>query len=524
MLIRSIAIMTCLVCILSLGARAQDLARGSVFHDANRNGVRDAGEAGVAEVCVSNGREVVRTDAQGNWALPVDDDTTFFVIKPRNWGVPIGKNQIPQHYYLHKPNGSPPLDPPGVPPTGPLPESIDFALYPQEESDTFKMVLFGDTQARGLREVNFVTHDVVEELIGVDAAFGMSLGDIVADDVLLFQEINEAIAHIGIPWYNVFGNHDNDRGATENRHKDEHFELVYGPSTYAFEYGQVVFIPINNVYFKPEGGYSCKLTDDQMAFLENYLNFVPKDRLIVVSMHIPFLRMENRKEFLALLGQFPHTFSISAHTHDQRQIFVDERMDWPREEPHHHLIHATVSGSWWCGTFDELGIPHATMNDGAPNGYSILTFEGNRYSVRFKAARRPADYQMNIYLPQDLLSKDAGETEILVNIFAGSDHNTVEMQFGHDGPWVPLEQTEATDPQVLRMHLQNEFLNEEVFGWKMDRPSRSRHFWRGMLPANPAPGTRKVTVRTTDMYGQTDIGYRLIRIRPDDWVMPPQPN
>ncbi len=515
MAVRTSTIVACLF-LAATTISAQEFARGTVFHDLNRNAVRDAGEPGLADVCVSNGREVVKSDAEGRWDLPVSDDTAFFVVKPRNWGVPVGENQIPQHYYLHKPNGSPPLDPPGVPPTGPLPESIDFPLFPREEPDTFRMVLFGDTQARGLREVNFVTHDVVEELIGTDAAFGMSLGDIVADDVLLFQEINEAVAQIGIPWYNVFGNHDHDRGATKNRYKDEHFELVYGPSTYAFEYAQVAFIVINNVFFMPDGRHACKLTDEQLAFIENYLNFVPRDRLLVVAMHIPFLRSENRKELLALLGQFPHTFSISAHTHDQRQFFLDKRFDWPRDEPHHHLIHATVCGCWWCGTFDEVGIPHATMNDGAPNGYSIVTFEGNRYRVRFKAARRPDSYQMNIYLPDEIPSSKAADTEVLVNVFAGSDRSTVMMRFGESGGWIPLEQTESTDPEVLRMHLQNEFLNEEVFGWKMDAPSKSRHFWRGTLPANPKPGTHTVTVRTTDMFGQTDAAHRIIRIRPDE--------
>lgn len=520
--LRTLAGITGMLFLAAVLAPAQELARGVVYHDANRNGVRDGGEPGVADVCVSNGREVVKTGAEGRWKLPVEDDTAFFVIKPRHWAVPVGENQIPRYDYLHKPQGSPALEPPGVPPTGPLPESIDFALYPQDEPDTFKMVLFGDPQARGLREVNFVTHDVVEELIGVDAAFGMTLGDIVADDVLLFQEINRAIAQIGIPWYNVFGNHDNDRGATENGHRDEHFELVYGPSTYAFEYGQVAFVVLNDVYFEADGGYTCKLTQDQLAFIENYLSFVPKERLVVLAMHIPVVRCEHRKQLFALLGQFAHTFSLSAHTHDHRQFFLDNRFDWPREEPHHHLVHATVCGSWWCGSFDEIGIPHATMNDGAPNGYSMVTFDGNRYSVRFKAARRPDDYQMNIYLPEDVKRSQAGETEILVNIFAGSDRSTVEMQFGNDGAWTPLEQTEARDPEVLRMHLQNEFLNEEVFGWKMDPPSKSRHFWRGRLPENPEPAAYAVAVRTTDRYGQTYTGHRIIRIRPDGWLGPSQ--
>ncbi|MCC6489651.1 MAG: calcineurin-like phosphoesterase C-terminal domain-containing protein [Candidatus Hydrogenedentes bacterium] len=495
------------------GAFAQGMATGVVYDDANRNGVRDAGENGIASVCVSNGREVVQTDASGAWTLPVDDDTIFFAIKPSQWMTPVNAEQVAQSFYIHKPNGSPELEAKGVAPTGPLPSSIDFPLYARPESAQFKMLLFGDPQARGVREVNFVTHDVVEECIGTDAAFGISLGDIVADDPNLFREINESIAQIGIPWYNTFGNHDYNRGSGSDEMSDETFERFYGPGSYAFEYGQVCFLIMDDVYFKPDGKYEGRFTDDQLAFVQNYLALVPEEKLVVMTMHIPIVACKNRDAMFAILAKHPHTFSISAHTHTQFNVFAGAEQGWPGAEPHHHLVQATVCGSWWCGTFDELGIPHATMNDGAPNGYSVVSFDGNKYSVAFKAARRPADYQMNIYLPDEVAQADAGATEILVNVFAGSERSIVEMQLGKDGAWTRLEQTKTIDPECLRMHKQNEFLNEEVFGWKMDYPSETTHMWKGVLPANPAVGTHTVTVRTTDMYGQTWEGKRIVRVR-----------
>ena len=38
---------------------------------------------------------------------------------------------------------------------------------------------------------------------------------------------------------------------------------------------------------------------------------------------------------------------------------------------------------------DERGIPHTTMRDGAPNGYSIITFDGAKATFDFKASRFP---------------------------------------------------------------------------------------------------------------------------------------
>jgi hypothetical protein len=49
---------------------------------------RRPGDSGVAGVLVSNGREVVRTDAQGQYTLPIDDEAVIFLIKPSSYSVP----------------------------------------------------------------------------------------------------------------------------------------------------------------------------------------------------------------------------------------------------------------------------------------------------------------------------------------------------------------------------------------------------------------------------------------------------
>ena len=144
------------------------MAKGVVYHDANENRVRDADEKPLPGVRVSNGSQIVTTNEQGQYTLPVDEDTTLFVIKPRGWRTPVNADQLPQFYYVHKPNGSADekFKYKGVKPTGPLPESVDFALYPQQEPEQFKALLFGDPQPRDQKEVDWITHDVVEGIIG----------------------------------------------------------------------------------------------------------------------------------------------------------------------------------------------------------------------------------------------------------------------------------------------------------------------------------------------------------------------
>ena len=85
----------------------EEQARGVVYHDANENGVLDDGEKGISGVAVSNGSDLVQTNAQGEYALPVSDDAIIFIIKPADWMTPVNEVNLPRFYYLHKPGGYP---------------------------------------------------------------------------------------------------------------------------------------------------------------------------------------------------------------------------------------------------------------------------------------------------------------------------------------------------------------------------------------------------------------------------------
>lgn len=488
----------------NLTAQEKTTIQGTVFLDENANSVFDKNESGLKDVCVTNGLDVVQTNENGEWKLETLRKESVFVIKPSGFSIPLNQNQIPQHFINTESYSA---------------QVVNFPLLKSSENNKFSTLFFGDTQARGLKEANYIFHDVVEELIGTDATFGVSLGDIVADDPELMDDVASGIAQIGIPWYNIFGNHDNDHNAKTNDERDDTFERFFGPSTYAFEYGEVVFIGLNNIFFNPDGKYKLHFTGNQLAFVENYLKLVPQNKLVVLMMHAPIVACGNREEMYRLIENREHTFSVSGHVHEQINLFVDEKMGWKGKEPHHHLINATVSGSWWCGIQDETGIPHATMNDGAPNGYSVITFDGNSYSVQFKAARRPENYQMNIYLPNEIEKTATDTTSVLVNVFAGSERSVVEMSIDN-GDWRKMENFETIDPEVLRMHQLSPFLSEkvngqpldEIFGFAMDSPSISHHIWQGKLPFGINPGTHRVTIRTTDMYNQTYMSHRIFRI------------
>ena len=278
------ALMTMLLA--PFGTSAAEVARGHVFHDKNGNGIFDRNESGVRRVAVSNGREVVSTDARGQYALPVSNDTILFVIKPRGWTTALDDDGISRGYYVHKPAGSPITEYLGVAPTGPLPASVNFPLTRQHEPRKFDALIFGDPQPEDEEGVEHYGHDVVEELVGSDAKFGITLGDIVEDRLDLLDDINASTALIGVPWHYVMGNHDMNKDSTTDVMADETFERVYGPPYYSFTYGKVHVIALDSVYREGDN-YHGELGPRQLAFIENDLAHVPDDYLVIFAMHIP---------------------------------------------------------------------------------------------------------------------------------------------------------------------------------------------------------------------------------------------
>ena len=492
-------------------------AKGFVFHDQNGNGQRDEGEPGLPGVGVSNQREVVTTDAQGRWTLPCDDDTIFFVIKPRGWAPPVDENQLPQFYYIHKPEGSPRnFRYPGVEPTGPLPESIDFPLSPSEEPDRFQAIFFGDPQPSNLQQIDYIAHDVIAELVGTDAKFGVTLGDILFDKLDLFAPSNANVALIGIPWYNVVGNHDINFDSPTDAHSDETFHRHFGPNYYSFDYGAVHFLVLDDVEWshnRPNGkrGYIGGLNEEQLAFVKNDLSLVPEEKLIMLMMHIPLTGVENRTELYRLIEKRPYTLSISGHTHWHAHQYITKADGWQGAEPHHHIVNVTVSGTWWKGEKDEQGIPHATMRDGAPNGYSLITFDGTNHTLDFKAARQPADYQMNIFAPSAIPSGDAAKSAVYVNVFNGSEKSKVTMRLGEEGKPIVLEKVSEEDPYYVAVREREIQARPEARN-HLNQPVKSTHLWKGMLPKNPTPGSHLIRIEATDAYGRPLKGKRLIRI------------
>lgn len=495
-------------------------ARGIVFNDLNGNRTHDADEPGLANIKVSNGREIVRTDDQGHYALPVSEETIVFVIKPRGWMTPLNRNNLPQFYYIHKPAGSPEnFKYKGVAPTGPLPESINFPLVRHEEPDAFKALMFGDPQPRNIREVEYIAHDVIEQVIeehGHGASFGVTLGDIVFDDLSVMEPLNQAIALIGIPWYNVIGNHDMNLEAADDAHSDETFERIYGPAYYSFDHGPAHFLVLDDVTWVgahdgQKAHYHGGLGERQLEFIRRDLSMIPAEQLVVLMMHIPLTQVDDRQQLYRLIEKRPATVSISAHTHYMEHRFIGKEDGWQGPERHHHIVNVTVCGSWWRGQPDERGIPHATMSDGGPNGYSIMEFDGDTYSLKFRAAGRPAGYQMNIYAPESVPASALATTVVTANVFGASEKTQCAMRVGSDSVWKPMERVTLRDPAYLAEQAREAGLVNRSWA-ELPGAHPTPHMYRAMLPPRLPLGSHRIEIRSRDVDGTEHVNHRILRV------------
>ena len=520
-------------------------ATGQVFLDSNKNGSLDAGERGIAGVRVSNGLDVVTTNDEGRYTLPVDEQSIIFITKPRDYAIPVNAHMLPQFYYIPQPAGSPAgMRYEGIAPTGPLPEQIDFPLIERQESAQFEAILFADPQPQTQRELDYIRDDVVAELIDTQAAFGITLGDILYDDLSMFPRYNALIAQIGIPWYNVPGNHELNFEADSDEYSLETFKKFFGPPYYAFEYADALFVVLDNIDYqgngkadpgdvRGNGGYEARISKRQLRWLEKELEFVDKDRLVFVATHAPLgsevtsSATDNRRGLFQLLSGRPNLYSVAGHTHTNNHLYFGEEDGFDGPGTFHHHVLATVSGSWWSGPFDERGIAISDQRDGTPNGYHILEVDSTDLVVRYKGAGKPADQQMRIrfdvthhqleangmrdfragQLLDGRMSQDElAAASIMVNLFDGGPKSQVSYRV-NDGVYRPLERNLRKDPYMLE-----QFVRHASDKKSFVQATVSTHLFEADLDADLPPGVHTVTVRAADEFGRIHHGHAILEI------------
>ena len=484
---------------------------GVVFEDSNGNGRRDAGEPGLPGMRVSDGSRIVTTNAAGEYALGMDGVRSSFVIKPAGFRAVMRADGLPDTWRVVQYQAAPPLRYGGVPQA--FTECKDFPL--QRDTAPAKyldVLLFGDPQPKTATDVGYYERDIVEPLIGkTGARLGLTMGDIVNDDLSLYPAIKAVDARLGLPWLHVPGNHDVDFDAARDEDSLQSFRNAFGPDTYAWEEPGANFIVLDDVIYRPgqKPAYIGGLREDQFAFLEAYLPTAATDRLLVVSVHIPFFdegkdghetfRHADRERLFALLKEFPHVLLVSAHTHAQKNFFHGPATGWHGASPLHEFNVGAACGAYWSGIPDASGIPAATMADGTPNGYAKLHITAGDYSLRWFPARGDEAAQIGLHAPHALRRGAYPAFGVFANYYMGDADSRVEFRVD-GGAWQAMARVVQPDPALQAENIADDRATALRGYDRSPEAEPSTHLWRGALPTTLPAGEHRIEVRAFDRW------------------------
>ena len=492
---------------------------GTVYEDRNGNGRRDDGEPGLPGIRVSDGVDLVVSDAHGSYNLPAIDGRTSFVIKPPGYRVARRDNGLPDFSFNVQREPGPKLKYGGIPAS--FPSCRDYGLIPQQARarPQLDVLVFADPQPKTATDVDYYRRDIVEPLLaqsrgrGAVADLGLSLGDIVHDDLSLYPALNRATAQLEVPWLHAPGNHDLDFDAGRDEDSLLSYRHVFGPDTYAWEEPEASFVMLDDVIYRPgqRPAYIGGLREEQFGFLERYLATARKDRLLVIGVHIPFFdgapgretfRHADRERLFALLRDFPRVLLLSGHGHVQRHVYHGAQDGWHGAAPLHEYNVGAACGAFWSGVKDGQGIPDATMADGTPNGYARLAVaEAGSYRLSWHPARLAAAAAstpaMSLHAPRVLRRGAYPAFAVFANVYMGQDDSRVEFRID-DGAWAPMQRSEQADPNLLAENARDDQAAALRGYDRSPEAEPSSHLWRGTLPTDLAAGEHRIEVRTLD--------------------------
>jgi hypothetical protein len=380
-----------------------------------------------------------------------------------------------------------------------------FNLEPLTHSDErHAFLVLADVQTQDMDEVRWFHEQTVPDVrqtagdLGVEA-FGLACGDIMYNNLELFPEYERGVSGMGMPCFQIVGNHDLDHSSTTDYLSTATFSRHFGPPYYSFNRGAVHYVVLDDVFWYGSG-YVGYLPHEQLAWLEQDLARVEPGAPVVVAVHIPILgsrhvregrqspelgsAVTNRRALYRLLEPF-QAHIVAGHMHECEHVF---------ESGVHEQVNGAVCGAWWSGPI---------CGDGTPAGYSVYEIDGETISWRHKATAQPADHQIRTY-PRG--ADPAAPDEVVANVWnwdpawrvvwyedgerrgpmsrrTGLDPLSVELHMGPDlpprRPWV--------DPYPTA-HLFYAPISPEAREVRVEAIDRFGRVYSTMVPPRPSGG------------------------------------
>ncbi|MDB5200691.1 MAG: metallophosphoesterase [Ferruginibacter sp.] len=438
-----------------------------------------SGKQGIADVGVTDGFSITRTDYNGSYSLQRNDAAEFIYISvPAGYEIPAEKGIA--HFYI-------PVT------AAQLKGRADFELRKLAQDDhKHQFVVWADTQIISEADATQLKSEPVPDLVGLIKSYptgalfhGIGCGDLVWDHFELFDDYREAIGMTGIPFFNVIGNHDMDLDAMGDDGSAKTFKEQFGPTYYSFNRGAVHYVVLDDVFFigasKKYIGY---ISETQLNWLKKDLAFREPGSTVVVSLHIPTntgaarrLKKEeelggtvsNRKKLYDILAGF-NVHIMSGHTH------FNEKWEAGNIMEHNH---GTVCGAWWTGP---------VCSDGTPAGYAVYEVNGRELSWYYKSTGKAKTQQLRLY---DSKQANSG-ADICANVWNWDPKWTIE--WFEDGQRKGLmEQRIGLDPLAVQLYSGPALPAKH----KWVEPTLADH----LFYARPSGNAKQIMVKATDRFG-----------------------
>jgi len=217
----------------------------------------------------------------------------------------------------------------------------------------------------------------------------------------------------------------------------------------------------------------------------------------------------NLAALLELLEPFRNVYAIAGHdTSNSWKVEVNHTHGWRGYPFISHTLAEARGGGWTLGPRDERGVRPATMADGNPNGFYVLSFDGAKMTPRFVPSDEPDGRRMRVTLdPPLIVPGDARDAQLdrggqpdgakaVVNLYDGGERDRITVSLDGAKP-VALKNVLRTDPHMEQLYRQYEGTSDAYA-----RPVPSSHIWEFDLPPL-APGVHSLAFDAVDEFGLT---------------------
>lgn len=499
--------------------------------DNNVYGVVHCDGEGLADVVVSDGVEVVKTDKDGVYQFKSAKKWGYvFISIPKGYEVG-SEGVLPQFHATLTEKAD-------------KAERHDFNLV-KVNQEKYRVYFLGDMhladRTNDLNQFDNCMKEVKADIMDDDVkSYVITLGDMTWDlywysRKYYFPQYLKSVNYYfknaakQVQFFHTIGNHDHDMC------KDGDFNTVIeyvkdiAPTYYSFNIGDVHYIVLDDILCtnvggaasaKPERAYKSEVTDEQLKWLVKDLSCVSQTTPVIVTSHAPVYAKETKKNVndyylnnsATLVSKFKgyKVDFVTGHTH------VLYNVDKSSEGIYEHNAGA-VCASWWWSGYLTPGIHICT--DGAPGGYSVWDITGTDKKWRYKGTGRDENEQFRSYDLNNVwftVEKDApkvpaalksdfekytdaypknSKNEVLINIWNWDPNWKIEIK--ENGKTLSCTRVKGYDPLHIAALTAKRFNNSAIKEVPAFITKENYH----MFKVKASSATSTIDIKVTDEFG-----------------------